>query len=285
MNFRNDSEMVSEHHLNSHNYFSGYNLNVRGRSALDRAKEIYINEGLFNLSLRSVKAFLPFIGKKMMYKLIIPFSFLLLHKYYKIENSKYRYFVNKNNSVNTERVVEIPYIMKFLNLQTDENLLEVGNVLSNYLKTSHTILDKYEIGENIINEDAVNYNPGKKFRNIVSISTFEHIGFDEPVRGYGKMREALLNIIGLLEESGQLVITVPLGYNPEVDDLIRSHKINFSKAHYLKRFSRLNLWKETSLDDALQCKYGSKYPAANAVAILIYNKISSSDINFDGKQS
>jgi hypothetical protein len=273
MDFRNGSEMEDNYRFNSHNYFSGYNLNVRKKSVLNRAKEIYINEGLFNLSLRSMKAFLRFIGKKIMRKLIIPVSFLLLHKHFKIENLKYRYFVNKNNSVYTERVVEIPYIIKFLNLQTDENLLEVGNVLSKYLKMSHTILDKYEIGENIINEDAVNYNPGKKFSNIVSISTFEHIGFDEPIREYGKMTEALLNIIGLLEENGRLVITVPLGYNPEVDDLIRSHRINFSKTHFLKRFSRLNLWKETSMDDALRFKYGSKYPAANAIAILVYQKI------------
>ncbi|MHB1812565.1 MAG: hypothetical protein ACYCPR_09180 [Thermoplasmataceae archaeon] len=270
MDLRNDSEMVRKYHPNSYNYYSGYNLNIRKRSTLNRAKEIHINEGLFNLSIRSIKAFLGFIRKKIMYKIVLPVSFFLLHNYFQIENIQYRYFVNKNNSVYTERVVEIPYIIKFLNSHIDENLLEIGNVLSKYIKTSHTILDKYETGKNIINSDAVDYNPKKKYRNIVSISTFEHIGFDEPVREYGKVSKSLFNIIDLLEENGQLVITVPLGYNPEVDNLIRSHRINFSKSYFLKRFSRLNLWKETSLDDALHCKYGSKYPAANAIAILIY---------------
>jgi len=51
-------------------------------------------------------------------------------------------------------------------------------VLSHYFAVKHDIVDKYEIAPSVVNEDLVNFKPGKKYDLIVSISTLEHVGWD-----------------------------------------------------------------------------------------------------------
>lgn len=254
-------------------YFTGYNLSKRRSSIIKKLWIIYSENGLNVLVRRLIKAIYSYVRRTLMYKVVLPFSFAFLNPSFNLAGKKYDYFINKDNSVYTERVVELAYILEYFKLQKHKNILEIGNVLSKYVKTSHIVLDKYEKGENIINEDAAFFNPGNKFSIIISISTFEHIGFDEPVFESGKIKKSLNNVINLLEENGELVITVPLGYNKEIEEIIQMQEISFSKVYFLKRVSKLNLWKETSLEDAVKCPYGSKYPAANAIAILIYKKI------------
>jgi hypothetical protein len=253
-------------------YFSGYNLNENKSTLIKRMILIYNENGLLALLWRLIKAINNHFKRMLMYKIVLPFSFAFLNPSFHLDGKKYEYFINKDNSVYTERVVELAYILNYIDLHKYENILEIGNVLSKYVKTYHIVLDKYEKGANIINEDAVVFNPGKKFRKIISISTFEHIGFDEVIFEPGKIKKALKNVIDLLEDNGELLITVPLGYNPEIEEIIRMKEINFSKTYFLKRYSKLNLWKETSLEDAIKYPYGSIYPAANAIAILSYRK-------------
>jgi hypothetical protein len=61
---------------------------------------------------------------------------------------------------------------------------KIGNVLSHYVISDHVIVDKYEFGNSILN-----YSPGTKFDLIVSISTFEHLGYDKLT---GMVTKALL---------------------------------------------------------------------------------------------
>jgi hypothetical protein len=150
--------------------------------------------------------------------------------------------------------------------------LEVGNVLSHYLRFKHKIVDKYEKETYADNVDIIDFNPEEKYNLIISISTLEHIGYDEPIKEVGKSKGAIQRIIDLLDNNGIALITVPLGYNPEIDSIVRNNEIEFSKKYFLKRISRLNLWEETNLEEAMNYKYGSKYPCANAIAFLIYFK-------------
>ncbi len=104
------------------------------------------------------------------------------------------------------------------------------------------------------------------------MSTIEHIGFDEPVKEEDKSKKAINKILDLLNDKGTAVITVPLVYNPEIDSLIKNNEIEFTDKFLLKRVSRFNSWKQCTIEEALVCKYGSKYPGANSVAFLIYKK-------------
>ncbi|MBT3913298.1 MAG: hypothetical protein HOF22_08895, partial [Verrucomicrobia bacterium] len=73
----------------------------------------------------------------------------------------------------TERAVEVPIAQEFIERFAGKRVLEVGNVTQHYLDTAHTVLDKYERGPGIINEDIADYSPPERFDLILSVSTFE----------------------------------------------------------------------------------------------------------------
>ena len=79
------------------------------------------------------------------------------------------------------------------------SVLEVGNVLAHYLDTSHPVVDLYERAPGVVNEDVVHYDPGRRFDLIVSLSTIEHVGFDEVVLDPEKPERAIRALAGLLE--------------------------------------------------------------------------------------
>jgi hypothetical protein len=199
-----------------------------------------------------------------------------LNKRFEVGEVQIKYVYNTADAANTERCVEIPFAKYFLttHIKDDTKILEIGNVLGYYgVSIKRKIIDKYERnGEGIINSDIVDYDTAEKFDIIISISTIEHIGYDEPVKEQGKSRKALLKIMDLINNGGWALISVPLGYNPEIDDIVYNDLMKFSECYFLKRTSILNRWTTTTRDDALKCKYWEKYPAANSVAFLIYNK-------------
>ena len=84
-------------------------------------------------------------------------------------------------------------------------------MLSYYMPTYHDVLDKYEKGDGVINEDVANFKPEGKYGLIVSISTLEHVGWNETPKDSGKIPEAISNMLEMLEPVGQIVSTVPLG--------------------------------------------------------------------------
>jgi hypothetical protein len=77
-------------------------------------------------------------------------------------------------------------------------------------------------------------------------------------------------MLNLLANQGSLIITVPLGYNPEIDDFILKNNFNF-RILFLERYSKFNRWRETSKEIALQKKYNSGFPNANSIAIIYYS--------------
>ena len=95
-------------------------------------------------------------------------------------NNYYSYFIHERSWA-TERVVEIPIILKYID--KNKRTLEVGNVLSQFVNTKWDIVDKFEFGKDIINEDIIDFKPNEKYDLIISISTLEHIGFNEDVGG------------------------------------------------------------------------------------------------------
>jgi hypothetical protein len=184
---------------------------------------------------------------------------------------EYPYFYEKD-ALASERTVEIAYAHAFYLTNKTASFLELGSVLYNYFDIDHTVVDKYENGKGVINKDIVEYGDKKRYKLIISISTIERIGFDEPVREPGKSLKAVHKLISLLEKNGKLLITVPIGYNPEIDDMLINNRIKFRERHFLKRVSILNKWVETDMKDALEQKFYGRYPFANACAFLIYAK-------------
>lgn len=180
-----------------------------------------------------------------------------------------------NVQLSSERVVEIAYVKNLYTMRKPNLILEVGNVTRNWFSIQNlVVVDKYEQDSqgSIINEDIEDFESLITFDMIISISTVEHIGYDEEIKDSQKPQRVIEKMIKLLNENGLLIITVPLNYNPAVDNLIKNKIIKFTEMVFLKRLNISNDWKQVGLDEAFNSIYDSPYQYANSIAILLYRK-------------
>jgi hypothetical protein len=183
---------------------------------------------------------------------------------------KYRYFYHYYNTTwYNERAVEIPVITEIVRENLSRETLEVGNVLGHYFRFEHHIVDKYENKRGITNKDILDFEPTKKYDLIVSISTLEHIGWDETPRDETKTFLAIAKLKTLLSSSGMLIVTLPLGYNQALDKMLKKSMIQFNKLYCLRRISKCNKWIETRFESLHNIEYNSPFPGANALLIGI----------------
>ena len=185
----------------------------------------------------------------------------------------FHYFYHPYNATwDNERAVEIPLALSFLVKCANKNILEVGNVLSHYVPTSHDIIDKFEVAPGVLNEDVAFFRTKKKYDCIISISTLEHVGWDETPKNPTKMLDAVHNLYSILKPKGVLFFTVPLGYNPHMDKAIADKKLRDISFSFLKRVSKDNHWKQCKWKEAKDLPYGFPYLNATAIAIGVFTK-------------
>jgi len=170
---------------------------------------------------------------------------------------------NYNRTYWNERAVEVPIVARVVERERGA-ILEVGNVLGHYRRGSHDVLDKYEVAPGVINADVLDWSPGRRYELIVSISTLEHVGWDER-RERDKVARVVERIRTWLAPAGQAVVTWPLGYNPWIDALIDTG--TFAELGFLRRISADNRWAESDREGIRGAAYGSPHPLGNAIAI------------------
>jgi cyclopropane fatty-acyl-phospholipid synthase-like methyltransferase len=135
---------------------------------------------------------------------------------------------------------------------------------------NHQVVDKYEKSRGVVNQDVVDFKTSEKFNLIVSISTLEHVGWDETPQDPEKIFTALDLLKSLLKPGGKLVVTIPVGQNPYLDSYIKNGQVKFTEEYHLLRVSEDNDWHE--IDDFAGSEYGSPYPHANELYLGIYIK-------------
>ena len=203
-------------------------------------------------------------------RLVTPF---LQRRCFTFHEHEFEYFyAHYNVTWCNERCVEVPIGRDYLKRFIGREVLEVGNVLSHYGASSHGVLDKYERGHGIVNADIVDYQPDRPPDLILSLSTFEHIGFDDDAEGSSgeKIQAAIAACRRLLAPGGLLAFTVPLGYNPDLDRLIEQDALGQDRGWFLLRRGTRD-WAEASRGDALGTTYGRPFPYANALYIAEYD--------------
>lgn len=182
---------------------------------------------------------------------------------FRFNGAEYLYFHHPaNNTSINERIVEIPIIRNYVEGQKGP-ILEVGNVLGQYIGRRWTTVDLTEKEEGVQNCDILDWKGGP-YDVIVSISTFEHIGVD-----HGNIPEraitAILHCTSLLAPNGRFIFTIPLGYHPMLDEwLLEQWK---GTKYFLKRVSEDNCWSQMEKDDVKDAKYGEPFKYANALII------------------
>ena len=113
-------------------------------------------------------------------------------------------FARYNNTFRNERTVEVSVAQWFLGQGRVGRMLEVGNVLGHYGIDGHDILDRYETIRGVINADVVGFTSAEPYDTIVSISTLEHVGWDETPRSPERAVAAFENLQALAAERGRV---------------------------------------------------------------------------------
>jgi SAM-dependent methyltransferase len=168
----------------------------------------------------------------------------------------------------SERAVELPIVWDRVRRADPASTLEIGNVLSNFFPARHLVVDKYERVPGVVNEDVVDFSPPDNYDLIVSVSTLEHVGWDSPEpRDPPKVLRAIDNLRSHLTEGGELLVTLPRGWNTELDRCISEGRIPFSEQRCLKRISADNRWEEVDCVDLEGVAYGTPFAFANGITV------------------
>jgi hypothetical protein len=192
--------------------------------------------------------------------------FRIAPKYFELEERRLAYFFhNYNITWSNERALEIPAALDLLARYRGARILEVGNVLSHYVPVQHVIIDKFDRSPGLLNLDVADFALNTSFDLILSISTLEHVGWDEKPRDPGKIERALANLKRHLASGGVIFVTLPLGYNQDLDQGLRSGSIAFDRAHVFKRAAGNWGWSEVSLASEERWFYAKDWPGATFV--------------------
>jgi hypothetical protein len=187
------------------------------------------------------------------------YSGLLSCRSFTFNGSRYRYFYHRYNSTcETERSVEIPIALSFLRGLLPTTTLEIGNVLNHYTPSQHTVVDKYEVGNGVINVDVCDFEPIYKYAAIVSISTIEHVGWDEEPFDSGKALYAINRLRRMLRPNGSMLVSFPTGHHIGLDRAIRDGSLGCYELKGIKRVS-INGWAEASVQELLASKLEPPY--------------------------
>lgn len=225
------------------------------------------------------------------------------------KNKEYRYNTIPINNL-SERCIEVPIGLMFLFAHRGERVLEVGNVISQYENeisvsvglSERVIIDKFEKGLGVLNEDLLTYDRDGEFDAILSISTVEHVGMgSDPSGTYGEPMardityplRAIEKIYRLLALNGKALITVPVGQLTDGGWYIQFSQPYFELLHttfgvprdalevsILAKVSAdwsfpnpKQVWEESTWEETAERQYGCPYPNATAIAVIELTKI------------
>lgn len=186
----------------------------------------------------------------------LPWTLAGSHGEFDFRGERYAYLYHRHKrSWLTERAVEVPIVQRIVDRHAGRRVLEVGNVLSHYRPQTHVVVDKYERAPGVLNRDVLELDELGRFELIVAVSTLEHVGWDEQPREPGKAAQAVAALVELLAPDGQLVLTVPVGYNPPFDASLRGGKIALADTAALRRVDGGTRWREVAPDDVWSAPY------------------------------
>ena len=183
------------------------------------------------------------------------------------ERYAYLYGAYKRSWV-TERAIEVPIVQRAVDAHPGGQVLEVGNVLSHYRPQRHTIVDKYEQAPGVHNLDVFDLaSLEQEFELVVAVSTIEHVGWDEDPRVPGKAVDALCALYERVAPGGRLLLTIPAGYNPSLDEALRAGAVAFTSLAGMRRQGGGTSWRQTPPDEAWSAPYDFLLYSARGVLI------------------
>lgn len=227
----------------------------------ERARDAVRSEGILPFARHATRWLVQYAAG-------VPGSVLGTSRTFAVGGTSYEYLVHRYHYTwLNERAVEVPIIRAALAGVGDGRVLEVGNVLGHYESAGHAVLDRYERAPGVINADVLEFEDEDGFELIVSISTLEHVGWDERPRDHDAAERAFAHLVQLLSPGGTLVLTVPVGYNPHLDEAIRGGRLGLSELRALRREERRNIWREVDPAEVWDAPYDSLLCTAHGIVV------------------
>jgi SAM-dependent methyltransferase len=165
-----------------------------------------------------------------------------------------------------ERSVEVPIAARLVDA-TVGRVLEVGNVLSHYRPVTHEVVDKYERSPGVRNADVLELNEMGAYDLVLSLSTIEHVGWDEYPRDPELAIEAMRRLQRLVAPGGRLLVTVPVGYHPRLDRCILDGDLSFGEVRALACAYPSGGWREIPTELVAQYPYDKLLYRAGAILV------------------
>jgi hypothetical protein len=184
----------------------------------------------------------------------------------------YSYFNHfYNRTWENERIVEVPIAEDFIKNADPCHILEVGNVLNHYEDRRHLVVDRYEQDHkhHVINTDFLAFNWGIPFTHIVSISTFEHF-CDNVLDPSLTLKIAFDKVLNLLAPGGKALITIPCGYIPLVDGIVRKDDIGCSSIKAMRK--KCDAWLEVDYKTTGGLGPDINWQSAREVLVIYFDK-------------
>lgn len=183
------------------------------------------------------------------------------YKKYKLHLYEHPYNCGYANTRMTERSVELALGKRYI--EEHDSIYEIGAVTPYYFNTPkiQKIIDPTDKHKRVLKASL--FDIDLKGRNVLSISTVEHIGTND----YGMHEEfnSIDAINKILQESKSCLITAPYGYNSILDEWVKSNRDNVW-VRFLERKIN-NHWEEKNLRlYNFDCMYTSLW--ANGLIII-----------------
>lgn len=169
-----------------------------------------------------------------------------------------------------ERAVEVALALEVLEEHAGRDILEIGNVMSHYVPVDHLVVDKYERSAGVVNADVGDLVLDERFDLILAVSTLEHVGLDEPILDPQKPGRAIGRLKALLKPGGHLLVTHPVGYNPDLDQQLRAEEIGFTRLRALVRQETRNRWRQVPVEQVWQSGYDRLLYTAHGLLVAEY---------------
>lgn len=168
----------------------------------------------------------------------------------------------------TERSVEIALAIEYLKT-CQNNVVEIGAVTPYYFYDSKItdIVDPAD-PHNRVNINASMFDCDLRDRDVLSISTVEHIGTQD--FGMNEEKTVVDAIEKIIKEARQYLITAPIGYNKLFDDWVKNNR-NSSAIRILKRGIN-NYWIEVNPSNFEEWS-GVKYTPLWANGLVIIERL------------
>lgn len=184
-------------------------------------------------------------------------------KYFRVNECVFPYCRHSYNfSAHNERAVEVPLGGFFIE-NFGYNVIEVGAVLCYYGYKHTEIIDISDPHERVTKANALDIDYTGK--NVVSISTVEHLNTKEYWYGNKSDDDCISLLEKIVTQANNYLITWPIGFNLKLDKYVEL-KTTLPK-FVLKRISVDNKWiKDKSM--SFNYLYDSPFEWANAICCV-----------------